>query len=146
MKNKNGFTFIELLISLMLISICFIPLMRMFSNSTEQALVLDELTTATYLAKGAMEKLKNLNLQPAEIEKIGDVYNPPLTQSPLLMNGRYWRTLRKIIKDTAPLEVHIIVYRQYNDPGSNFISDDTPTLELVTLIEDLTDWKIEEKE
>lgn len=148
MKNKsdpmtrtnqriNGFTFIELLIALAVIAICFLPLMRMFSVSLEQAYVSNDLTTARYLAQEGMEKVKNLGFTEAQLEDLGDIWEPPLDKPPLEINGRYWRTLRKIVKGTDPLEVKILVY-QVSGHQSVKVSE-KPVVEVVTLMEDL-DW------
>jgi len=53
---NRAFTFIELLITMAIIAICFLPLMRMFSVSLEQAHELSDTATARYLAQAGMEK------------------------------------------------------------------------------------------
>lgn len=139
--TNHGFTFIELLITLAVIAICFLPLMRMFSVSLEQVDVTNDLTTARYLAQEGMEKVKNLGFTEAQLEAIGDVWVPALDRPALEINGRYWRTLRKIVRGADPLEVRILVYQV---PGrqSSLVSrqsSEKPTVEAVTLVEDL-DW------
>ena len=104
-KRTNGFTFIELLITLAVIAICFLPLMRMFSVSLEQVYVTEDLTTARYLAQEGMEKVKNLGFTEAQFEDLGDRWEPFLDKPPLELNGKYWRSLRKIVKGTDPLEI-----------------------------------------
>jgi type II secretory pathway pseudopilin PulG len=136
-QRTNSFTFIELLITLAVIAICFLPLMRMFSVSLEQVYVTEDLTTARYLAQEGMEKVKNLGFTEAQLEDLGDVWEPALDKPPLEINGKYWRTLRKIVKGTDPLEIRILVY-QIADKGTNRLTD-KPLVEVVTLMEDL-DW------
>ncbi|MFH1397976.1 MAG: prepilin-type N-terminal cleavage/methylation domain-containing protein [Candidatus Omnitrophota bacterium] len=128
---KKGFTFIELLISLSVIAIAFVPLMQMFTNAIEQTYNIAELNTARYLGKEGMEKLKNLNFTKAQIKDLGDVWEPPLDKPALEYNERKWRILRKVDKNSNPLEVRILVFQ---DP---IIVESKPILELVTLIEDL---------
>jgi prepilin-type N-terminal cleavage/methylation domain-containing protein len=136
LKRNNGFTFIELLITLAVIAICFLPLMRMFSVSLEQVYVIEDLTTARYLAQEGMEKVKNLGFTEAQLEDLSDIWEPPLDKPPLELNGKYWRVFRKIIKGTDPLEVKIQVHQV---AGSRHQVSEKPIVEVVTLVEDL-DW------
>jgi hypothetical protein len=121
---------------LAVIAICFLPLMRMFSVSLEQAYQTSDLTTARYLAQEGMERVKNLGFTEAQLEDLGDVWEPALDKPPLESNDRYWRILRKIVKGTDPLEIRIQVY-----PVTSHKSQVTskPVVEVVTLVEDL-DW------
>lgn len=151
--TRRGFTFIELLITLAVIAICFLPLMRMFSVSLEQVYVTNDLTTARYLAQEGMERVKNLGFTEAQLEDLGDVWEPALDKPALELNGKRWRMLRKIIKGTDPLEVRIQVYQITVNPLTrlpvNPLSRQTskrtneptnkPIVEVVTLVEDL-DW------
>ena len=57
--NKNGFTFIEMLIALAIIGICFAPLSRMFMESVQETLYLGDMLTAMGLARREMEQVKN---------------------------------------------------------------------------------------
>lgn len=128
--THNAFTFIELLISLTVIAIAFLPLMQMFSTGLEQVYSLAELNTASSLAHEAMEKLKNLNFTEAQIKALSDIWQPSLDKSPLVLNEREWRVLRKVDKNSDPLEVRILVYSEpITEPPK-------PVVELVTLIED----------
>lgn len=129
--KKRGFTFIELLISLSIIAISFLPLMQMFSTGLELGYHNSELDTARYLGKEEMEKLKNLALTEAQIKDLGDIWYPSLDEPALKFNERSWRILRKVDKNSDPLEARILVYQE---PLS---SNPKPLLELVTLIEDL---------
>lgn len=128
--RKNAFTFIELLISLAVIAIAFLPLMQMFTTGLEQVYSNAELDTARYLAKEGMEKLKNYAFSEAQIKDLGDVWEPGLDQPPLEINERQWRVFRKIDKNSDPLKVEILVFQE------PIHSDSKPSVELVTLIED----------
>ena len=134
---KKGFTFIELLISLAVMAIAFLPLMRMFTGALEQVYTIGDMDTARYLGKEGMEKLRNLNYTKAQISEIGDVWEPPLNKPALEENGRKWRVLRKVFAGTDPLEVRVLVYRE------PLLKDSKPIVELVTLIEDL-EWTAED--
>lgn len=128
---RKGFTFIELLISLAVIAIAFLPLMQMFSGGLEQVYTIGDMDTARYLGKEGMEKLKNLNYTKEQIRAIGDIWDPALDKPPTEINGRKWRVLRKVYKETDPLEVRVLVYREPR------LKDSRPIVELATLIEDL---------
>ncbi len=132
-NNSRGFTFIELLITLILIGICFLPLMNMFSVSLEQNNQTSDLTIARYLAQEGMEKMKNRHLTVSQLKQSGDLWDPPLNEAPSLVDGKNWRVLRKLIV-SEPLEVRIQVFRE-EDRLQN--SSFKPVVELVTLIEDL---------
>lgn len=129
--NRTGFTFIELLISLSVIAIAFVPLMQMFSTALEQVYHISESNTSRYLAQESMEKLKNLNFTKAQIKDLGDAWEPAKDLPALEFNERKWRVLRRVNKNSDPLEVRILVFQEPISPTSK------PHLELVTLIEDL---------
>lgn len=134
MNNKHkGFTFIELLITLILIGICFLPLMNMFSVSLEQNNQTSDLTIARYLAQEGMEKMKNQHLTVSQLKQLGDLWDPPLKEAPLIVDGKRWRVLRKLIV-SEPLEIHIQVFREEDRLQKSFSK---PVVELVTLVEDL---------
>jgi prepilin-type N-terminal cleavage/methylation domain-containing protein len=135
-QYQKGFTFIELLITLAVVAIAFLPLMRMYTACLEQVYVNEDMTTARYLAQEGMEKIKNLGFTEDQLKKIGDLWYPSRNDQPLKMNDKNWRVLRKITKNTDPLEVKIEVYLDHKNSGIS----STPIIELVTLIEDL-DWE-----
>lgn len=135
--TRHAFTFIELLISLSVIAIAFVPLMQMFSTGLEQVYHISELNTSRCLAQEGIERLKNLNFTKAQIRDLGDVWEPALNKPALELNERKWRVLRRVNKNSDPLEVRVLVFQEPITPTSK------PTLELVTLIEDL-EWIGEE--
>ena len=138
MKSSNrGFTFIELLITLAVISICFLPLMNMFSVSLQQTSFVNDITTARYLAQEGMEKVKNLSFTVDQLRKAGDVWEPVWTDPPLNINGHRWRVLRKVVSSSDPLEIHIQVFQE-EDLQKNKLRA-KPVVDLVTLFEDF-DW------
>jgi prepilin-type N-terminal cleavage/methylation domain-containing protein len=132
----KGFTFIELLISLAVMGIAFLPLMQMFTTGLEQIYSIAEINTASLLGREEMEKMKNLNFTEAQLQKMGDVWEPPLNKPPLALNNRKWRVARKIGKDSKPVEVRIQVYA---DPLNKFSK---PAVEYVTLF---ADWEAVEE-
>lgn len=138
-KKSSGFSFIEILIALAVIAIAFLPLMRMYSTALEQAKEAEELSVAQNLAREEMEKIKNLNFTEAQLESLGNIWYPSLESPPLTIGNGKWRTFRKIISGTSPLEVRIMVYNEMSR-GSGAKN---PAVELVTLIGDL-EWMPQE--
>lgn len=127
--DRRGFTFIEILITISVIAILFVPVMQLFSHSlfaTDENL---ELITATNLAKSEMERTINLNLTKEQLKLSGTQFFPPANEKPFDVNGKFWRVKREIIDSTDPLEVRVHVYKEENLEKS--------VLSLVTLIEDL---------
>lgn len=128
----KGFTYIELLITLAIVAVLFIPIMQLFSHSLYSTRISQDMITATNLAKWEMERIKNLNTTKAQLREIGDSIYPPLKEQPLVMNNAKWRIKREIIKESDPLEVRVEVFYE----GKT----DKPIIALVTFIEDMT-WK-----
>lgn len=130
--RKKSFTYVELLITLAIIGVLFIPVMQLFSHSLHSTGASGDIITATNLAKWEMEKIKNLNITKAQLEKIGDVVYPSLEEEPLELNNARWRIKREVMPGSSPLEVRVHVYRDRN------LED--PIISLVTLVEDMY-WK-----
>jgi prepilin-type N-terminal cleavage/methylation domain-containing protein len=126
---KKGFTFIELLITLAIIAVLFVPVMQLFSHSLSSTSFSQDLISATNLAKWEMERLKNLNVTKKQLKQMGDSIYPPPAEEPLLMNKTKWRIERKIMQDSDPLEVRVSVF--YDGQPTK------PVVTLVTLIEDM---------
>ncbi|MCD4782158.1 MAG: type II secretion system GspH family protein [Candidatus Omnitrophica bacterium] len=133
--NKNGFTFIELLMALALISIVFIPVMNMLSVALEQARVLSDLSTARTIAQEEMEKIKNLNFTVEQLIKQGDQWTPPLNQPGIKLNNSQWRALRHIQENKGPLKVWVKVYKEGDLNQDLRLAN--PLIEFVTLCQDL---------
>jgi len=129
-EKMKGFTYIELLITLAIIAVLFVPIMQLFSNSLYSVSASQDLITATNLAKWEMERTKNLNVTNAQLEEIGDGIYPASEEEPLEMNNAKWRIVRDIMENSDPLEVRVSVYREGESPQS--------VVTLVTLIEDMT--------
>ncbi|MEA3328658.1 MAG: type II secretion system protein [Candidatus Omnitrophota bacterium] len=126
---NSGFTYIELLVTIAIISVCFFPLLRLFSTSVVSVAGSSDLATALDLAREEMEKMKNLNYSEAQLAAVGNVFYPPAEKPPLTLNKQDWRVERIIIPGSDPLEVHVRVFKTDNMKK--------PVARLVTLIEDL---------
>lgn len=137
MRSDDAFTFIELLITLAVIAIAFLPLMRMYSTCLEQMNESISLATARYLAQEGMERLKNLGYTQAQLEEAGDAWIPDLNEPPLEMNGGRWRVYRRIIRGSDPLEMRISVYQISEKKGIGARGLQKPMAEVVSLMEDL---------
>lgn len=106
MNKRAGFTFVEILIALLILAVAAVPLMRLFAASIEQIGVCDDLRTALDLAREEVEKLKNIALTEEQIKQIGTVVNPPVR-----LNEGLWYTVRRVDPLASPLEVRVFVYR-----------------------------------
>lgn len=130
MQNlKRGFTYVEMVITVVIIAICFVPLMRMFSASIGEVAYVGDKLTAFNLAREEMEKIKNLNFSEAQFLALGNAVIPPKGSPPLRRNKINWRIERILKEGTDPLEIRVLVWREDKKPQK--------ILELATLIEDL---------
>ena len=126
--RSRGFTFIEILIALVVIAVLFIPMIQLFSNAIYSVTVSGEEITAVNLARWEMERVKNLNVTKSGLKEIGDLWTPKLDEPPLEMNQAKWRVLRRVSSGTDPLEVRVEVYRSDNLKK--------PVASVATLVED----------
>ncbi|PIQ89501.1 MAG: hypothetical protein COV72_02430 [Candidatus Omnitrophica bacterium CG11_big_fil_rev_8_21_14_0_20_42_13] len=132
MQNKKlntAFTYIEMMVTVVIVAICFVPLIQVFSDSIAKIGYAGDKLTALNLARDEMEKIKNLNLTEAQFISMGNVIIPAKDKPPLKRNKAYWRIERILKENSDPLEVRVIVYRQGKEAYK--------VLELATLIEDL---------
>jgi prepilin-type N-terminal cleavage/methylation domain-containing protein len=130
--KREGFTYIELLITLTLIGIIFLSIMQFFSHSLYSVNHTRERITALNLAKWQMEKIKNLNLSKREwLEKGSSVY-PSVKEEPLFINQALWRIYTEVKKREGPLEILVKVKKE---------GEDKPLITLYTLTEDSL-WKV----
>ena len=123
-RTKHGFTYIEIMITLIIMSIVFVPLMRMISVNIEQVGHNTMFITAANLARAEIESLKSRNLTEKQIALEGD-----RSSAGIKLNGSIWRVERHVSADTDPLKVEVTVYAD-TEP-------DKPVITLTTLIEDL---------
>lgn len=106
----RAFTYIEILITLAVMAVLFIPMMRLFTHGLFSASVSGEMITAVNLSRWEMERLKNLNLTKEQLRKEGDAWIPELQEPPLEMNGVKWRIQRRINPGADPVAVSVRVY------------------------------------
>ncbi len=129
MTNQRGFTYIEILMVIALVALCFVPLIQMFAKSMDEVDTYSHFGTAIELAREAMESVKNLRLTEVQLEKRGIEWVPPKDQPALFFNRGHWRVRKTAVRGTDPLEIHVDVFREEDLKK--------PEVELVTLIEDL---------
>ncbi len=128
-SSELGFTFIEILITLTVIAVLFVPVMQLFSSSLYSTSENLDRITAMNLAQSEMERTINLNMTKEQIKRIGTQIFPPLGEPPYFLNKSHWRVQREVVEDTDPLEVRVKVFRD-GQPEKSMIT-------LVTLIEDM---------
>ena len=128
-SKQEGFTFIEILMTLTIIAVLFVPVMQLFSHSMGAAGDSLDLIVATNLAKSEMERTINLNLTKAQLKALGEQINPPLTDPPMAIDKTLWRVRREVVEGSDPLEVRVHVYREADKEHD--------VVTLTTLIEDM---------
>ena len=128
-NDRHGFTYIEMLVVIALVALCFVPILHMFTQSMDEVQQYSDIGTALQLGRETMESVKNFRLTETQIEGQGTVWVPPEKESPLVINGVPWKVKRYAVKNTDPLEIHVEVFRAENL--------ERPVLELVTFVEDL---------
>ena len=129
LQSQNGFTFIEILITLTVIAVLFVPVMQLFSNSLYSTTQNLDRITAMNLAQSEMERTINLNMTKEQLKKMGTKVFPPLEEKPYEINKGLWRVQREIVEDSDPVEVRVKVFRE-GQPDKVLIT-------LVTLVEDM---------
>lgn len=141
-RSQKSFTYIELLITLAVIAVLFVPIMQLFSNLLFSAQTSQDLITAVNLAKWQMERIKNLNVSKEQLKEMGDSLYPEPDKPPLEINAAKWRIKKEIVKNSDPLEVRVSVYydtvqnKSIGNQSPAFL-EDKPVVTLVTLIEDM---------
>lgn len=130
-----AFTYVEMVITIVVIAICFVPLIQMFSGSIGEVVYAGDKLTALNLAREEMEKFRNLNLTESQLLSLGNMITPAKSEPPLKRNKVNWRIERVLKENSDPLEVNIIVWRESKTPQK--------ILEVATLIEDL-EWTEED--
>lgn len=104
--NRAGFTFVEILLTLVILAVSSVPLMQLFSTAVEQAGTVDEIRAALDLSREEIEKIKNLALTEKQIKELGNVVSPPI-----LLNRTVWFTARVVDPEKEPLTVTVYVFR-----------------------------------
>ena len=105
-KRQAGFTFVEVLITLLVLAIAVTPLLQLYAAATEQVSYTDDLRTALDLAREEVEKVKNLALSEQQIKELGNVVSPPI-----FLNKGVWYTVRLVNPTASPLELQVLIYR-----------------------------------
>ena len=119
--SPRGFTFVEILITLVVLSVAVVPLVQLYATCVEQAGYTDDLRTALDLAREEVEKVKNLALTEQQVKDLGNIISPPI-----FLNQMAWFTVRVVGPTATPLELTVLVYRgDLNSP---------PVVSLATII------------
>jgi len=105
-SQEAGFTFVEVLLTLLILAITTVPLLRLYATAVEQAGVVGEFRVALDLAREEVEKVKNLALTEDQIKAIGNVVSPPI-----VLNRTLWYTVRVVDAEATPLRLSVYVFR-----------------------------------
>jgi len=128
---RRGFTYTEVLITLAVLAILFVPMMQLFSRALVSSSMAGDTMAALNLAKWQMERVKNLNFDTTRFKEIGSTYVPPLDEPAIELNGKKYRIYTDIDITSDPLKVKVSVFLDGR-------IQDKPIVELVTLLEDMT--------
>ena len=104
--QERGFTFVEILVALLVLAVAIVPLMQLYARAMEEVLYIDDLRTALDLAREEVEKAKNLALTEEQIKQLGAIVSPPIW-----LNQGVWYTVRLVNATASPLELQVLVYR-----------------------------------
>lgn len=121
MIKRSGFTFVEILLTLLILSITVVPMMQLFSTAMEQLGTVDDIRTALDLGREEVEKVKNLALTEEQIKQMGMAVSPPI-----MLNKTIWFAARVVDPTATPLQLTVFVFRDS--------LDSRPILVLVTAI------------
>src|SRR3989338_5701241 len=100
MKNKHGFTYLEMLAVVTIVALCFVPLLRMFAQSVDEVLQYSELGTAVQLGRDQMEHVRNLRMSEDQMMNRGEVWIPSEKEPPQIVNKIKWRIKREPVSGT----------------------------------------------
>ncbi len=133
--NGRGFTYIEVLLTLAILAVLFVPTMQLFSHAMEATRTSRDLMTAVSLVRWEMERVKNIGVSVERLKAAGNVVWPQETEEPVSLNGREWRIYRILKEGSAPLEVTVEVRAE---------KETKPMARLVTQLAD-TSWSQEQQ-
>jgi prepilin-type N-terminal cleavage/methylation domain-containing protein len=121
-RLRRGFTFVEILITLLVLGVAVVPLLELYATAVEQLSYTDDMRTAIDLAREEVEKVKNLALTEHQLKRLGNVISPPIR-----LNRSVWYTVRVVNETASPLEIQVLVYRDW--------LAGTPLASLVTILQ-----------
>ncbi len=128
--SEGGFSYVEILVTLALLGILFVPMMQLFSYAMDATTSSRDLLTALSLGRREMERVKNEGANLDKLRTAGNQTYPPAEEPPLKLNGRTWRVDRILKPNLEPLEVTVEVRRD---------GESKPLVQLVTLLTE-TSW------
>ena len=107
-KNSKcgGFTFVEILLTMVIIAVSAAPLMQLFATAVEQTGTVDEIRTALDLSREEIEKVKNLALTEEQIKSLGNVVSPPI-----FLNRTVWFAVRVVDPEASPMKITVFIFR-----------------------------------
>ncbi len=110
-KFHSGFTYVEILVTLSIVGLLFVPMMQMFTHAMAATNESRDITTAVSLARWQIERLKNLSNDLENITILAGTMWPPPEEPPLELNDQFWRIDHFINEASKPVEVRVSVRR-----------------------------------
>lgn len=103
----------EILITLFLLGVLFVPAMQLFSYAMEGTHISKDLFTAMSLARWQMERIKNFSGGSVQrLKTLGNGTWPPDGEPAFSLNGKAWRVDRSLVDaDAGLVEVRVAVRR-----------------------------------
>lgn len=99
----GGFSFVEVLITIVLVGVAFMPMMQLFAVGMASMQEAKQYDTAVYYAEEEMERLALAGEDISVLRTAGPVERNP---------DAGWRVQRICKPETQPLEIRIKVFRQ----------------------------------
>lgn len=113
-KNSHGFTLLEVVVSVALVSVVLIPLMQMVPNMLKIGTKVEAVTRSTFLATQKMEEIKSL----IQSSNASYGYTKNYTQSATAFPSPYF-LYKFTISDNADAHIKTLTVTVWNDADGN---------------------------
>lgn len=119
LTSLTGLTFLEILAALLIMSIAFIPMMKLMTGGVERARGIDAITRSAFLAEGKMEEVRSLILGTDPSYGFSHNYTQSATAFPS-PNGSFKYT----VSDNAASNIKELNIDVWLDEDANSVFDD----------------------
>ncbi|MFC1717351.1 prepilin-type N-terminal cleavage/methylation domain-containing protein [Candidatus Poribacteria bacterium] len=135
LRNEDGFTMLEILVSIMILSIAVIPLMALFAGAPLLHARREQETRAAFLAQRKLEEVKNIIIYDNDFPNgpgEDEYYEATATAFTEAPDTEFKYTVDDPDPDPDPGELKIIVVQVWHDNNGDGVQDageQTVTLE-----------------